>query len=216
MIRRSTVVYIILLLALVGAYYYLNNRAQPADVELSVTAEPTVEVTYLFPADKGTPSGIRVESKSGDAVEVVRDAENAWMLTQPIEVAADSASAEAAASQVTTIRVLDSEPGVDPEIVGLEVPEHVLTIKFTSGAERTVDVGVITPSESGYYVRDASGRVVIVSRSAIDFLLGLLENPPYLETLTPSPVPATETSTPLPTSTPEGATPTSENVTPQP
>jgi hypothetical protein len=216
MIRRSTVVYIILLLALVGAYYYLNNREQPADVELSVTVEPTVEVTYLFPAAEGTPSSIRVESKSGDTVEVVRDAENAWMLTQPIEVEADSASAEAAASQVTTIRVLDSEPGVDPGIVGLEVPEYILTIKFTSGAERTVDVGVVTPSESGYYVRDAAGKIVIVSRSAIDALLNLLQNPPYLETLTPSPAPATETSTPLPTSTPEGATPTSENVTPQP
>lgn len=212
--RRATIVYVVLLLALVGAYYYLNNREQP--VEAEATAEPTVEVSYLFSAAEGTPSSIRVESKSGDTVEVVRDAENAWMLTQPIEVEADSASAEAAASQVTTIRVLDSEPGVDPGIVGLEVPEYILTIKFTSGAERTVDVGVVTPSESGYYVRDATGRIVIVSRSAIDALLNLLQNPPYLETLTPSPVPATETSTPLPTSTPEGATPTSENVTPQP
>ena len=68
MIRRPTVVYIILLLALVGTYFYLNNREQPADIEL--TAEPTTEITYLFAADLGTPASIRIESKTGETVEV--------------------------------------------------------------------------------------------------------------------------------------------------
>jgi hypothetical protein len=119
-------------------------------------------------------------------------------LTQPLEARAEQGAAEAAASQVTTMRILDTVPDVDPKIVGLDVPEYVLTIKFTSGGERTVDVGVITPTESGYYVRDAD-TVVIVSRSAIDALLGLLTSPPYLETPTP-----------------EAGTVSSETATPQP
>ena len=199
MIRRSTVVYIVLLLVLVGAYYYLNNRQQPAEIEL--TAEPTSEVSYLFSADEGTPTSIRIESKSGDIVEVARGEDSAWTLIQPVEATADQASAEAAASQVTTMLILDTVPDLDPKIIGLENPEYVLTIQFTNGGERTVDVGVITPTESGYYVRDGD-RVVIVSRSAIDSLLGLLTNPPYLETPTPAPetqeagTPVTETPTP--------------------
>jgi len=201
MIRRSTVVYVALLLALAGAYYYLNNREQPADIELTLTVEPAAEVTqaYLFTAEEGTPSSIRIESKAGETVEVARDADNAWALIQPIEAQADQGSAEAAASQITTMRILDSVPDVDPKIVGLEIPEYVLTIKFTSGAERIVDIGVITPTESGYYLRDTKGGVVIVSSSAIDSLLGLLDNPPYLET-------------PIPTS--ESGSPPSETATP--
>ena len=213
MIRRSTVVYIILLLIMVGAYYFIKNRAKTADVASAVTAEPSEAVTYLFPAEEGTPSSIRVESKTGKTVEVARGADKAWALIQPIEAKADQGSAEAAATQVTTIRVLDSVPDVDPKIVGLDVPEYVLTIKFTSGVERKVDVGVVTPSESGYYVRDTTGKIVIASKDAIDALLGLLENPPYLETPTPSPLPATETLTPLPT-TPEAGTPPSDTATP--
>jgi hypothetical protein len=193
--RRATLVYLVLLLVLAGAYWYLNNREESAEPE--ATPEPTEEVSYLFPAEDGTPSGIRIESKSGETVEVARDAENAWALIQPLEAKADPAAAEAAASQITTIRVLDRVPDLDPGIVGLEIPEYVLTIKFTSGVEHTVEVGLLTPTESGYYVRDADGELVIVSRSAIDALLALLENPPYLETPTPSPVPATETTTPL-------------------
>ncbi|MGZ9234021.1 MAG: DUF4340 domain-containing protein [Anaerolineales bacterium] len=194
MIRTSTVVYIVLFLVLVGAYFYLRNREQPAEIEL--TAEPSAEVSYLFPAEDGTPTSLRIESKSGKIVEVARDAENVWALTQPVEAQADQAAAEAAATQVSTMRILDTVPEVDPKLIGLEVPEYVLTIKFTGGGERTADVGVITPTESGYYVRNSAGQVVIVSRDAIDPLLGLLDTPPYLETPTPDVAPATETATP--------------------
>ncbi len=209
--RRATIVYLVLLLALAGAYYFLKNREQPAETE--ATTEPTVEVSYLFNAEEGTPSSIRMEAKSGETVEVKRGADNTWVLTQPVEAKADPAAAEAAASQVTTMQILDRVPDLDPKIVGLENPEYVLTIKFTSGVEQSVDVGVITPTESGYYVRGTAGEIVVVSRSAIDSLLQFLQNPPYLETPTPSPLPATETSTPLPV-TPESGTPPSDTATP--
>jgi hypothetical protein len=202
MIRRSTVVYIVLLLVLAGAYYYLNNREQPAEIE--VTLEPGSEAAqaYLFAAEKGAPTSIRIESKSGETVEVARGEDNAWALTEPIEAKAEQGAAEAAASQVTTMRVLDTVPDVDPVIIGLEDPEYVLTIMFTGGGERTVDIGVITPTESGYYVRDAEGEVVIVSRDAIEPLIGLLDNPPYLETPTPDPATLEAVTPPMETATP--------------
>lgn len=215
MIRRPTVVYIVLLLALAGTYYYLNHRGKPADIE--ATAEPSSEVAqaYLFTAEDGTPSSIRIESKAGHTIEIARGADNAWTVTQPIEAKADQGAAEAAASQITSMSILDTVPQIDPKIVGLETPEYVLTVKFSNEGERTVDIGVITPTESGYYVRDAEGKVIIVSRSAIDSLLGLLDKPPYLETLTPSPIPPTATLTPPPASqTPPPGTPSDVTATP--
>jgi hypothetical protein len=195
--RRSTLIYLLLLLVLAGAYYYLYNRKEPADI--STTLEPENLVPYLFSADDGVPTSIRIEAKTGEKVEVARGADNAWKLILPLEAQADQAAAEAAASQVTTLRVLDTLPDVDPEIVGLSVPEYTLTIQFTSEVERKAEIGVITPTESGYYVRNEKGEIVIISKSSVDSLLGLLTNPPYLETPTPS---LTATVTPLP-STPE-------------
>ena len=200
MIRPSTVVYIVLLLVLAGAYYYLNNREQPADLEPTAEAGTEVAPAYLFTAEEGAPTGIRIEAKSGDTVEVARGADNAWELIQPVEAPADQAAAEAAATQLTALRILETVPDVDPEIVGLETPEAVLTVQFTDGGERTIDIGVVTPSESGYYVRSTAGQVVIVSRSAIDSVLGILIAPPYLETPIPGTpedrISLTETATP--------------------
>jgi hypothetical protein len=198
--RRATVVYLVLLLGLAGVYYYLNNREQPADI--AVTLEPESQVSYLFTAEDGVPTSIHVEAKDGATVEVARGADNAWTLILPVEAKADQAAAEAAASQVTTLRILDNVPDLDPEIAGLTSPEYTLSIRFTSGVERKAEIGVITPTESGYYVRSADDGIVIVSKSSLDSVLGLLTNPPYLET-------------PLP-STPEAGTPSAETSTPAP
>jgi hypothetical protein len=195
--RRSTVIYLVLLLVLAGVYYYLNNREQPADIE--VTLEPESQVSYLFTAEDGLPTSIRIEAKNGETVEVARGADEAWALIIPIKAKADQAAAEAAASQVATLRVLDRVPDVDPEIVGLNSPEYTLAIGFTGGVERKAEVGVITPTESGYYVRNEDGEIVIISKSSLDALLGLLTNPPYLETPLPSTSEtSSETATPTP------------------
>ena len=207
--RRPTVIYLLLFLVLIGAYYYLNNRAQPADIALTV--EPAAEVSYLFTAEDGVPTSIRIESKVGDTVEVARNAENAWALILPIKATADQGLAEAAASQVTTMQILDRLPDIDPEIVGLTDPEYILMVKFTGDVERNVKIGVITPTESGYYVQNVDGETVIVSKSSVDALLGLLNNPPYLETPTSSPIAPTET--PLPP-TQDVGTPSNETPTP--
>jgi hypothetical protein len=208
--RRSTVIYLLLFLGMAGAYYYLNNRPEPADI--AVTVEPEAVVEYLFSSADGMPTSIRMESQAGEVVELTRNAENAWALILPIETAAEQGASEAAASQLTTIRINDRLPNINPKDVGLDVPAYTLSVKFTNGVERIVEIGVITPTESGYYV-SMDGEVVIVSRSAIDALIGLLTNPPYAETPTPSPIPATATQTPLP-STPEPATATNETATP--
>lgn len=207
--RRSTLVFLLLLLVMAGAYYYINNRGQPADI--TVTPEPESQTSYLFTAEDGLPTSIRIEAKSGEQVEVARDAEEAWTLIRPVEAKADQAAAEAAASQVTTLRILDTVPDVDPEIVGLTDPEYTLTVRFTSGVERKAEIGVITPTESGYYARKQDGEIVIVSRSSVDALLGLLTNPPYLETPTPGSS-GTETAP----STPEAGASIGATATPTP
>jgi hypothetical protein len=213
--RRSTVVILLLFLVMAGAYYYVNNRAKPADI--TVTLEPTTEVSYLFEPEAGQATEIRIESKQGEVVELARNAENAWALKLPIEASAEQGSAEAAASQVTTIRISDRlSATVSPKDVGLDAPEYRLTVMFADGVERKASIGVVTPTESGYYAQlDGEAQIVIVSKASIDSLISLLTNPPYAETLTPSPVPPTATETP-PLPTPGLATPVGETFTPTP
>jgi len=182
--RRSTTILILLFILMAGAYYFLNNREKPAD---AVTVAPDSGTSYLFTPEDGLPTYIHIESKEQNVVEVTQNADKAWGFVKPIESAADQGFMEAAASQVSTLRVLEHLPDIAAKDVGLDTPEYKMTMKFTSGVERNIEVGVVTPTESGYYVRVDGGEIVIVSKSALDSLLELLNNPPYLPTETPPP-----------------------------
>jgi hypothetical protein len=103
------------------------------------------------------------------------------VLEQPIETETDQASAEAAASQLTTLRI-ESKPEVDPEAAGLNQPSFTLTVEMTGGTEKSVRIGDVTPTEIGYYASiDDSNEVLIINRTGLDALLTLLENPPVVE-----------------------------------
>ena len=97
--------------------------------------------------------------------------------------------------------------------VGLDVPQYELVVEFSTGVERIAEIGVLTPTENGYYAFK-DDEIVIVNRSGIDALISLLTSPPYVETPTPSSIPPTVTQTPLPSSTPRPATPAGETATP--
>ncbi|HKJ38862.1 MAG TPA: DUF4340 domain-containing protein [Anaerolineales bacterium] len=183
--RRSAGIYILLLVILTGLYYYLNNRPQEIDDETPVpTSAPT---EYLFSLDDGLPTRIRIESKEGEVVEVARDADNAWVLILPTEASADQGAVEAATSQITTIRVLDHIPDLKKDVVGLDDPEFTFTIQFTGEVERIIEVGVLTPTGSGYYASRDNGETLIVSNTVLDSLIGFLSDPPYLEADAPFP-----------------------------
>jgi hypothetical protein len=198
-----------LFILVAGAYYYLRNRTPATDTaDIAITPQTLTETEYLFNAEDGTPNRIRLEASTGEVIELARDpeAENAWVVVEPTEAAADQGSSEAAASQVTTISITSSVPNVERKDVGLDVPQYKLTVEFPNNLERIAEIGVLTPTENGYYAFK-DGEMVIVSRSGIDALVGMLTNPPYAGTPTaaPSLVPPTATQTLPPAPTPEPA-----------
>ena len=206
--RTTSGIYLLLFLVALGAYYYLSKREKPADIAITPGTEEVV--SYLFKAEEGTPIGIRIESKDGAVVELTRGADEAWVLKQPAQASADQSAVEAAVSQLTTMRILDTLPKIDRDVVGLKTPAYTILLQFKDKVERKAEIGVITPTENGYYVLSPAGDVVIVSKSSVDALIGMLTNPPYSETPTPSP-----TETPLPP-TLEDSTATPSTLTPQP
>lgn len=201
MIRRNTWILLVLLAALIGFTVYFNNRkAQEA-----AKATPTSGPVSLFNSSVGEPNDIKIDDSTGNSVEVARDSTGTWTVKAPKAGAADQASAEAAATQVSSLRVLgDVQLGLD--IVGLDKPSYTITLVFKGGTTHTLTVGSTTPIQTGYYVQVDNAQTRIVDKSGIDALLKLLQNPPYAATATPAESP---TPTATSTATPEPPTPTS-------
>ncbi len=214
MIRRSTLILLIVLAALVGFSFYLKNQ----QAKQAARPTPTEGSAALFPAADGKPTNIRIVGAAGDSVEFGRDQGGTWVVKAPLAVAADQAASEAAASQVSSLRVLSNvQLGLD--IVGLDSPADTLTVTFDSGQSHKLLVGSATPIQNGYYCQLDGGPVIVVDKPGVDALLGLVTSPPYLATLTPAPSATSTvsplTSTPAPTDT-QAVSPIPTNATPSP
>jgi len=183
--KRSTWILLVIFLALAGLMYYLNQREPAASEEMDATPVPPVE--FLITENDGLPTSIDIQSDSGDEVRIERNEAGEWVLKQPIEAEADQGSAEAAASQLTSLRIV-SRPEVAPADAGLVQPSYVMTVELTGGTVKNVRIGDLTPTESGYYTSvDESDEVLIVSKTGLDALLTLVTSPPFISTPTPVP-----------------------------
>ena len=224
MIRRSTLVVLIILAALIAFTFYLRNqKAQQA-----AAATPTSSGTSksLFAAAEGNVTEIKVQDSAGISVDLARDQSGKWVLKAPKAADADQAAAEAAATQVTALHVL-STPPLTLDIAGLSQPAYIMTFTFSSGKSHKLAVGAETPIQDGYYTSLDSGPVQIVDLQGLNALIRLLTEPPYPATPTPvataTELPATATTapsgaeTPVSTAAPEGTgTPGAAASTPTP
>ncbi len=205
MIRRSTWIVLVVLIALVAFSLYLKDQQSKA----AARPTPTEGSAPLFPTSDGSPNDVKIVAAPGNSVEFARDQSGTWVVKAPISAAADQAASEAAATQVTGLRVLANiQLGLD--VVGLDKPSDTLTVTFSSGKTHTLLIGAATPIQNGYYCQLDGGPVIVVDKLGMDALLGLLTSPPYLATLTPvaseTPSPAPATDTPAPSLTPEAST----------
>lgn len=175
-------------------------------------ATPTAGLTKVFDVAEGNPSSIEIKPAEGETVQIKRDENKAWVVEQPLKLEADQGMAEAAASQLTALNVMNDVSG-EPSVFGLDKPAYVVTIEFDGGKTHTLEIGDRTPTNSGYYVRLDNSKMMIVETSGIDALTNMVFAPPYLSTptstpLPPTPTPVPPTETPTPAGTESTATPT--------
>jgi len=205
--RVGTLITLVLFAGLIVFAMYINRQK-----ETSAKETPTGQPSLVFTAADGTPASIEVKPADGDAVKLVYNAATAWAIELPTPAKADQGLAEGAASQISTLRVLDRIDAA-PSIFGLDKPGFVITIEFSGGKKHILEVGDATPTNTGYYVRLDNDKMFVVSLNGIDPLLNLVKAPPYLNTPTPTALPPTET--PIPPTEPPTST-SGTTVTPAP
>lgn len=185
MIKRSTWILLVILAVVLVAYFVIKNRL-PAT---STTATPTaLGDNYLVTKSDGTLQSLRISDNKNNVVQMQRDASGTWVVTLPTPAAADQALAGAAETQVGALRVvtiLNNQLSLVD--AGLETPSYTIDLTFTSGLKHVIQVGTLTPTNSGYYVRYDSGNLFVVSQAGIGALLNLLTAPPYVATATSVP-----------------------------
>jgi hypothetical protein len=183
MIRRPTwiVIGIFLILLLVFVLYQ-------RDIFTFQEEEPTptvLESRTLFDIDGEDIQGLLIVEAQGNIVHIEKDEGGEWVLREPTAEATDIGAVESTLNQLLTLRVLSTLFEIPSlEVLGLVSPTYTLTIYFVDGNSQIYQVGVLTPTESGYYLQDRNGVVLVVDKFGMETVLNLLEQPPILATPT--------------------------------
>jgi hypothetical protein len=202
MIKRPTWILLIVLVLVAVAYYVINNRPSAS----STLATPTaLGNNFLVTQADGTLQVLCIHDNQNHTVQMQRDTSGTWNITLPTLGFADQTLASAAETQIGALRIvtiLDNSLNLGD--AGLETPTYTIELTFDSGIKHIIQVGTLTPTNSGYYVNYDSGNLYVVAKSGIDALLNLLTSPPFPATDTPVPTiertatPTVNVATPTP------------------
>jgi hypothetical protein len=202
MIKRPTWILLIVLGLVLVAYFVIKSHPLATSIQATPTA---LGNNFLVTQSDGTLQILRIYDQQNHVVQMQRDTSGTWIVTLPTPGTADQALAGAAETQVGSLRIVTTlDNQLNLADAGLDSPAYTIELTFISGLKHVVQVGTLTPTNSGYYVRYDEGNLYVVSQSGIDALLNLLTAPPF---------PATETLLPTIEDT---VTPTLEVVTPTP
>lgn len=212
--RRSTIVLVVLFAAFGLLYWYMQKPGNVIKQALT-TSTPTAPqpLSDLIKPEQGQVSQISVQSADGKTVTLKKSG-GIWLIATDHEAPANQDSAEMIAQSISSLRMVATlEKAPDLAAIGLSSPVYTVSLVLSDGSPYIFKIGAATVTGSGYYVQANDGSLVVIDKNAIDTLTSLIVDPPFLQTATPSPAPATETpaSTTLPetTSTPD-VTPTTK------
>jgi len=212
MVRRNTLILFILFLLALSAYVLFNRQQE----QQAALVTPTAATQPLWELDASTITGIQVEDASGRQVRL-EQMSGAWVLIDPTAEATDTARAASLATQLGSLTVrslLQTPPAAS--VMGLEPPAYTIRLMLGDGSRLTAEVGMETPTQSGYYVRMTDSRrpdnalVAVVNTYSVESIVDVLDSPPIyltptvgLTPLSPNMLPTSEISaTPGAASTP--------------
>ncbi len=182
MVKRPTWILLAALALVIVAYFVIKNN--PTNTPKTF---PTATATaFLITKADGILQSLHIFDDKGNSIRMQRDLSKTWVITAPTSGVADQGLAGAAETQVGALRIvtiLGTPP--DPSAMGLANPLYTMELEFVNGANHKIEIGNMTPTGSGFYVRYDGGGIYVIEQSGIDALLKLLEAPPFPATATP-------------------------------
>ncbi len=194
MLRRSTLIVLIVFLVLVGVAVYLQYFHEEAPVipteEVSVL-DATIPVPEdLFDFDPNAVTGLRIDAADGRVVEIEKNEDDAFVLVEP-ETNAEMTDALRIFDAIDTLARVEIDFNLDPQMAlsafGLDEAAYEVTLSLEDGEDVSFKIGDQVPTKTGYYVQLVDSTPKVVGLYAIDNLLTFFDDPPAIPTPTPEP-----------------------------
>ncbi len=158
---RNAIILVVVLGLLAGAYFYLNNKN--AGKEDFSEEPPQEDEILVISSDRDKINSIEFNNESGNFKLVKKDTDN-WAIEPAMEFPLNNNTVEAAAldfSAVVANKIIE-EKAADLSKYGLDKPKSSLKVGLSDGTFKEIEVGAVTPTSDGIYVKNKGEDKVYV------------------------------------------------------
>jgi hypothetical protein len=172
MFRRTTWVLLTVFILLFALTILVEKKP-------SLTAGLKTPTATAFPKLLGDFSSKKIQNieitpPTGEPYTVKKNDDQSWIIpnqSRPV----DSGKVEELLTSLASLNIytiLDS--GVSKDAIGLTKSPIIIAYKTSDGSDKTIKIGQITSTQSGYYVQIDDNNPVVVDKSGLDAVINLL------------------------------------------
>jgi hypothetical protein len=165
---RNAIILVVVIALLGAGYYFISKNKKPAD-STGDTSTETIKVL-----DYTTDDITQVTLENSEGTFVIGKKDTNWVLNSPTDFKADSSKLSSIAINATSViadKVVE-EDAKDLTIYGLDKPIQVTLKLKKDGSEKTLQIGSMTPTKGGYYMKlKDSSKVYVVGTYTAEALL---------------------------------------------
>ncbi|MCE1253304.1 MAG: DUF4340 domain-containing protein [Anaerolineae bacterium] len=184
MIRRNTLIVLVVFLVLLGAIMYINFNPELQVKVGMTTATPTEQPRIIgsYPIDSVV--NIKYTDEQGGITEIIKDADGDWITidNQPVSVAAWFQIFQFL-NELRSIGQLDGNTPL--EKAGLDPARSSLSFTDKDGKTTLLLIGNLAASQTAYYVKWNDGPAAMVDSNSLTQITNLF-NPQTLVEPTPT------------------------------
>ena len=186
MVKKSTLILLIIAVVLIVAYVWLQNQGG-LDFS-SHSNEPTAtSLPRFIQLESSNLVSLKLTRPEQEDLIISKSADGVWQINVPgasvTEGNITQIVAEFNAIQVKQQLNLD----LDLTTLGLDNPQYSFTLTQSDGTQHIIKIGSANPLNTDYYAQLDAGAPVLVSQGSIDNIVSTLESAATTPTLTPAP-----------------------------
>lgn len=187
MVRKSTIIMLIVLALLIGLVFYLQKNPLPS--QASQTPSPTPQAQVLPDIHSSDITWVEWKEKDIPVIQISREAQGSWVIGGDENKVVETAKAEQLRVEIAAMRVIAFMPE-DTSLVslGLDAPAYVLNLRTAGGEQYAISIGKKTSIGNGYFIRVNDQSPAAVNNIVVETIQDLMQqiiSPPPTATVPP-------------------------------
>ena len=186
MVKKSTLILLIIAVVLVVAYVWLQNQGG-LDFSSNPNEPTATSLPHFIQLESSNLVSLKLTRPEQEDLIISKSADGEWQINVPGASVTEGNIAQIVA-EFNAIQVKQQlNLDLDLKTLGLDNPQYSFTLTQSDGTQHIIKIGNANPLNTDYYAQLDAGAPVLVSQGSIDNIVSTLESAATTPTLTPAP-----------------------------